>query len=217
MSGGDSDKRPSERQSVLDGFNAGRIEFENKLALEKESDTDNRPEITYRARARRAALLHLFEFAAGRPAQLRRCAKKIMRSDVRQTRCGDVRFQDLSDNLLAHSHPTNLIAAINRTEQVPVSRGGLRRPLVDRVFNPSRHRDRPHPAVFADQIHDAPPTVPLLNVSVCEVRQFGPAQSATEQCGEHGPVAQPLLFEYVRVVQQGLRSGTMHLSQNATY
>jgi hypothetical protein len=55
--------------------------------------------------------------------------------------------------------------------------------------------------VFADEINDAPATVSLLNVFHRQIRQFGPAQSAAEQRGEHGPVAQSLFRPNVRRVQ----------------
>jgi len=51
----------------------------------------------------------------------------------------------------------------------------------------------------------APAVVALLNVLHRQTREFGPAQSAWEQGGEHGTVAQTRLCAHVRRVQQRLR------------
>ena len=88
---------------------------------------------------------------------------------------------------------------------MPLGHARHHRPRIDRVLHPRRHRDRPHAPVLADQIDDAPAVVALLDVLHRQVRQFGPAQSAPEQRGEHGPVAQSLLRAHVRRVQQRLR------------
>jgi hypothetical protein len=133
--------------------------------------------------------LDLLKFATCSAAELGGCAPQVMWRDIRQASPGDVRLQHLPDNLFAHPQPANLIAPIDCPEQVALRYSRHQRPRIDRIFRPGWHRDRSHPPVLADKVHDAPPVVPLLHVLHGEVRQFGPAQSAPEQRGEHCAVA----------------------------
>jgi hypothetical protein len=70
---------------------------------------------------------------------------------------------------------------------------------------PCWHGDRPHTAVLTDQIDDAPAGVALLNVLHRPVCQLRPAEPASQQRSEHGPVSQPLLRPHVRCVKERLR------------
>lgn len=90
---------------------------------------------------------------------------------------------------------------------MPGNDARFRRPGINRGLHPRGHRDRPHPPVLSDQIHDAPAAVALLDVLRSQVRQFAPPQSAPEKRSEHGAVAQPLLGTHVRRVQERLRPG----------
>src|ERR1035437_8563928 len=58
---------------------------------------------------------------------------------------------------------------------------------------------------LAAQIDDAPPAIALLYVPHRKRRHFGSSQTATEQHGDDGAVAQPLCRRDVRRVQERLR------------
>ena len=53
--------------------------------------------------------------------------------------------------------------------------------LDDSHLCPGRHRDRSNPAVLADEIHDAPSPVALLNVTDGQCRDLGPPQPAAQE------------------------------------
>jgi hypothetical protein len=72
--------------------------------------------------------------------------------------------EELPNNLLAQTLTANLIAAIYRAEYKALSQAGGRSPGIDHHLCPRRHRDGAHAAVLADEIHDAPPAISLLNV-----------------------------------------------------
>jgi hypothetical protein len=60
------------------------------------------------------------------------------------------------------------------------------------------------PLVFTDQVDNAPPAIAHLDMLHRQIRQFGAPQSASEQSGEHGAVAQSFLRANVGRVQEGL-------------
>jgi hypothetical protein len=70
----------------------------------------------------------------------------------------------------------------------------------DAVLN--MDRDAP---MLSDEVHDAPPPVPLLDVPERERRHFGPAKAAAEEHRQNSPVAQTFGRGCVRRVQQLLR------------
>jgi hypothetical protein len=78
------------------------------------------------------------------------------------------------------------------------------RPCIDCDLDPRRHGHRSHSAVLADEIHDAPPAVPLLDVTERKRCDFGPSQSASQEHGEDSPIAQSLNRGGVRRVQERL-------------
>jgi tetratricopeptide (TPR) repeat protein len=165
-----------------------------------------RSEIALRRLDRRMAeqQLNLLQLTTCRPAELRSRATEIVRRDIRQARARHIRLQHLPNNFLGHSVPGDLIAPVDRPEQMPLRHAGDHRPCIDRILRPGRHRNSTDAPVLADQIDDAPTVVALLNVLHGQVRQFGPAKSAPEQRREHGPVAQSLLCSHVWGVQERL-------------
>ena len=101
--------------------------------------------------------------------------------------------------------PGNVAAMVHAGVMVCLTAGDHKRAVSRLYGRAGRHRDRPHPSVFANEAYNAPAVFPLLDVVHCQCRQFRPTQPAPEQRGEHGPVAQPLLRPYVRCVEQCLR------------
>ena len=65
-----------------------------------------------------------------------------------------------------------------------------RGPRIDRHLDPSRHRRRADPAVLPDEVHDAPPTIPLLEVYKRERSHFGSPQTTAQEHGQDGAIAQ---------------------------
>ena len=82
--------------------------------------------------------------------------------------------------------------AIHRAEHATVSDAGRRRPRIGRHLHPSRHRNRPHPAMLPDEVHDAPTAVALLDVAERERRHLGSPQPAAQEHRQDRAVAQPL-------------------------
>jgi hypothetical protein len=58
--------------------------------------------------------------------------------------------------------------------------------------------------VLPNQVHDAPPAIPLLDVPECECRHFRPAQPAAQKHGEDRAVAKTFRGRDVRRIQQRL-------------
>ena len=102
-----------------------------------------------------------------------------------------IRFHYLPDNFFAHDFTEQLICAIHRPEYVPRTQPGRSGPCINRNFDPRWHRRRTHPAVFADQVNDAPAAIALLKVSKRERGNLGPAETAAEEDSQNGAVAQP--------------------------
>jgi hypothetical protein len=91
-------------------------------------------------------------------------APQIVRCNSGNTRCRRVWLEELPDYLLGHSLSLDLVRAIHGPKYVALRHSGRLRPGVDCNLHPGRHRNSTHAAVLADEIHDAPSTVALLNV-----------------------------------------------------
>jgi hypothetical protein len=57
---------------------------------------------------------------------------------------------------------------------------GYGRPRILRHLHPRRHWDRPNPAVLTDQVHNAPPSVSLLDVAHRQRRHLGAPEPAAQ-------------------------------------
>jgi hypothetical protein len=75
---------------------------------------------------------------------------------------------------------------------------------IDRHLDPCRHWDRPDPAMFPDQIYNAPAAIPLLDARERQRGHFRPPQPTAEEHGQDGPVPEALGRCGVRRVQQRL-------------
>ena len=128
-----------------------------------------------------------------------------MRGDSGYPSSRRVRPEQLPDDLFAQADGARLAGAVHWSEYVPVSDPGCGSPRVGRHLHPCRHRDRPHTAVLSDEIHDAPPSVPLLNVGNGERSHLGPPQPAAQEDRQDRAVAQALGRGGVRRVQEFLR------------
>ena len=67
------------------------------------------------------------------------------------------------------------------------ARGHLRRlsPSIDCILDPGRHRHSPDMTAFANQVHNSPMSLPYLQILNIKSREFGPAQSAAHEHGNH--------------------------------
>jgi hypothetical protein len=115
-----------------------------------------------------------------------------------------VPLEQLPDDLFAERQALNLAAAVHGPEHLPSRDAGRRRPRVDRHLNPRRHRYRPDAAMLADEVHDTPSPVSLLDVPKSERCHFGSPQPAPEEDGENRAVAQALRGHSVRRIEQFL-------------
>jgi hypothetical protein len=149
--------------------------------------------------------LDLFQLPAGGPAQLRACATKVVGRDSSDAGGFRVALEQLPDDLLAEGGSLSLAPSVDGAEHVAVANGGGSRPRVDGDLHPRRHRDCSHPAVFPAQVHDAPATVPLLDVSERQRRHLGAPQPTAQEYGQNRPVTEALRGGSVRRVQQRLR------------
>jgi len=158
--------------------------------------------------------LDLLKLPAGSATQLGAGAAEVVRRDAGNA-CGlSVPLEKLPHHLLAHSITMHLVAPADPTQDRAIGEPGRCRPGVDGDLDPRRHRDRAHPPVLADKVHDAPTVVPLLDVLERERGDLGPAQPAAKEDREHRAVAQPLLGGYVRRVQELLGLLTSVLPEN---
>jgi hypothetical protein len=136
--------------------------------------------------------LNLLKLAAPGPAELSASAPEIVRSDAGNAGCVCVGLDQLPDDLFRQDLAAGSVCAINGPEHAPVCQHGSRSPGIDRRFHPVRHWGSTDPAVLANEIHDAPTTVALLNMSECEGRHLGSSQAAAQKDGYDGPIPQPL-------------------------
>src|ERR1017187_5006513 len=88
--------------------------------------------------------------------------------------------QHLPDNLLGQHVALYLVASVDGPEHVAVYHAGWSGPGIDGPLDPNRHRHRADAPVLPVQIHDAPPSIPLLDVAHGKRCHFGPAHPATE-------------------------------------
>src|ERR1017187_5452682 len=136
--------------------------------------------------------LNLLQFATCRPTHFRATAPQVMRSDARNTSRRRVLLEQLPNDLFAQAAALRLASAVHGAEYVPVNDTGRRSPRVDCYLHPSRHRDRPHAAMLANEVHDAPTPVALLYVGDCERSHLGPPQAAAEKHRQDRTITQPL-------------------------
>jgi hypothetical protein len=135
--------------------------------------------------------LYLLQFAGGGAAQLRACASKVVRRNAGNTDLGGIASEHLPNDLFAQALASNGSPAAHRAENMTDAHVGDRSPRVDRHLHPGRHRRGANPAVFSDNIDNAPATVALLNMCERQRGHFRPPQSAAEEDGEDGAIALP--------------------------
>jgi hypothetical protein len=109
-----------------------------------------------------------------------------------------VRLDELPHDFFAQALASDAIRTIQGPENVTIRHAGRTRPRVDRHFDPSRHRRSADPSVLSNQIDDAPAAVALLKMGEL---QRGTAQSASEEYGQDGAVAQSPKLRDVRRAQ----------------
>jgi hypothetical protein len=71
----------------------------------------------------------------------------------------------VANNLLAQRVAAHFVGAVHRAEDPTIDNARLRRPRIDRHPDPRRHRDSPHASVLANEVHNAPTAIPLLNMA----------------------------------------------------
>jgi hypothetical protein len=104
-----------------------------------------------------------------------------MRRDAGDASRLGVGLDELPDHLFPKAFADYSVGAIHGPKHVTVGDARRKRPRVDSHFNPSRHRRGSDPTMLADQFHDAPTTVALLEMREHQRGNFGPPQAATEE------------------------------------
>jgi hypothetical protein len=83
--------------------------------------------------------LDLFEFTAGRAAELCRRAPQIVGCDTRNARGRRVRPQELPHYLFRQPLASQFVATVHGPEDVPLRYAGTGRPGIDGHLHPCRH------------------------------------------------------------------------------
>src|ERR1017187_9906981 len=136
--------------------------------------------------------LNLLQFTARGATQLRAGPSQVVRRDTRNTSRRRVPLEQLPNDLFAQAAALRLASAVHGAEYVSVDDTGRRSPRVDCYLHPIRHRDRPHAAMLANEVHNAPSSVALLYVGDCERSHLGPPQAAAEKHRQDRTITQPL-------------------------
>ena len=124
--------------------------------------------------------LNLLKFAAGRPTQLRTGAPQIVRCDAGNPSRYRISLEQLPNDLFAQADALRLAGAVYGSEYVTSSDPSGGCPCIDCHLHPRRHRHRPDAAMLPNEVHDAPPAVPLLDVTESECGHFRPPKSAAD-------------------------------------
>jgi hypothetical protein len=132
--------------------------------------------------------LDLLQLPAGSPAQLRARAATVMGRDSGHAGSDGIGPDKLPNHLLRKGSFADHASANDGPEHWAIANPGSGRPRIDRHLDPGRHGDSPHPAMLPDQIHNAPPAIPLLDVLERERRDLRPPQSASQEHGKDGSV-----------------------------
>ena len=132
-----------------------------------------------------------------------------MGRDPRNACRSRVPLKQLPDDLFAQRCPLDLIAPVHQPEHGPGDNRSGRCPGIDCYLRPVRDGYCAHSAMLAEQIRDAPSTIPLLDVFHDERRHFRPAEATAEEYGQDRAIAEALRSGRVRGVQQllGLLDG----------
>jgi len=149
--------------------------------------------------------LDLLKLAAGGAAQLCACATKVVRRKSRDADPGGVLALHLPDDLFAEPITRNAVATYYRTEDVTIRNPSGRAPCINRDFHPGRHWSGSDPAVFSDEIHDAPTSIALLDMCERQRRHFRSSEPAAEENCENGAITQAAERRDVRRAQKRLR------------
>src|ERR1019366_2280916 len=118
-------------------------------------------------------------------------APQVMRCDPRNSSRCSVPLEQLPDNLFAQTDALRLAGAVHRSEHISVGDPGRGSPRINRHLHPRRHRDRPHAAMLPHEVHDAPPTVALLDVAYRQGCHLRTSQTAAQEYGQDRAVAEP--------------------------
>ena len=99
-------------------------------------------------------------------------AAKIVRGNTRDSCCFGVRLDALPNDLFAQPIACHPVGAIHGPKNTTIRNARRKRPRADRHFHPRWHRRGADPAVLAHQVHDAPATVPLLEMRESQCGHF---------------------------------------------
>jgi hypothetical protein len=116
--------------------------------------------------------LDLLQLASRCSTQLRAGPTGVMRRDTGESDRLRILLEHLPNDFLSQVFAPSAIGPVYWSEQVAVCQSGRRSPCVNRDLRPCWHWDCSDASVLADEIHDAPATVPLLHVRKGERRDL---------------------------------------------
>src|SRR5262245_17181334 len=148
--------------------------------------------------------LDLLQFPSGRATELRAGTTQVVWRERGDADFCRVLAKHLPDDFFAKPVTGNTIAD-HWSEDMSQFDSGWSRPKIDRKLHPVRHRRRSEATVLTDEIDDAPAAISLLDVGECERGNFGAAESAAEENGDDGPIAQPANRRHIWRAQKRLR------------
>src|SRR6185295_9472920 len=114
-------------------------------------------------------------------------------------------LEHLPHNLLPQAFTSFPTSASHRPENMTLRNPRHRRPRIDRHLDPGRQWSRADPAVLTNEIHNAPATIALLNMSERKCRDLRSPEAAAEKNSQHGAVTESPHRGYVWGTQQILR------------
>ena len=80
--------------------------------------------------------------------------------------------EHLPDDPFGQDLALHVVGAICGPEHAAVHNARPGGPGIDCYLDPGRHRHSPHAPVLPEEIHNAPPAIPLLNVAHRKRRHF---------------------------------------------
>jgi hypothetical protein len=133
--------------------------------------------------------LDLLELATRNMTKAGARAAKVVGRDFFEACLFGKRLYDVPDHLLSQPSSPNDSALIDRSEYAAIYDIRRSAPVVYSLFDPVGDRYRTDMTTFANEIHDGPVILALLNVIHGEVHKFRPPQPAPEKHAKYGSVS----------------------------
>jgi len=134
-----------------------------------------------------------------------RTSYAVVGSDFREARRLRVEADKLLDGLVSHASAHNASALVDGPEQPAQVDARRFAPAVEADLHPGWNRNGADAPALADQVHDHPAAITLLDVFDGERRRFRPPQTTADQHCKNRPVSFTLGRGDIRGLQERLR------------